>query len=97
MRPEKHNFSLEGELNRPLDNESRASVNKIVLPENRLSENFFELIYALDPEAKNDDYYVTSADFIELHSWIKAYLVRRMIWWAVSVCLGMSALAYLYS
>jgi hypothetical protein len=80
-------FPLIGDLDRPWDDDSRASADKTVLSENRLSENFYELIYELDPEAKNDDYYVTSADFIELHSEMKAYLITRIIWWATSACL----------
>ena len=62
----------------------------------QLSPEFFDLICDWDPDAVNDDYYVTSSDFIELHSGIKKFLIRRVVWWAVSVCLGMSILAYVY-
>ena len=62
----------------------------------QLSPEFYDLIRDWDPEAANDEYYVTSSDFIELHSQIKRFLIRRMIWWATSVCLGMSALFIIY-
>ena len=62
----------------------------------QLSPEFFDLICDWDPEAANDEYYVTSSDFIELHSQIKKFLIRRMIWWAMSVWLGMSALILVF-
>lgn len=61
-----------------------------------LSPEFLDLISGWDPGAANDPYYVTSADFIDLHARIKKYLIRRMIWWATSVILGMSLLFFVY-
>lgn len=62
-----------------------------------LSPEFFDLISDWDPDAANDDYYVTSADFIEIHDQLKTFLIRRMIWWAASVFGGMSLLFIIYS
>lgn len=62
----------------------------------QLSPEFFDLISDWDPDAANDNYYVTSSDFIELHSQLRKFLIRRMIWWATSVCLGMSVLFFIY-
>ena len=67
-----------------------------VLHTDQLSPKFFDLIGDWDPGAANDNYYVTSSDFIELHSQIKKFLIRRIIWWATSVCLGMSVLFFVY-
>ena len=67
-----------------------------ILHKEQLSSEFFDLIYDLDPEAANDDYYVTSSDFIELHSQIKKFLIRRLLWWATSVGVSMSVLAYVF-
>ena len=66
------------------------------LSKHQLSPEFFDLIYDWDPEAANDDYYVTSSDFIEIHSQLKRTLIRGVLLWATSVCLGMSALAFVY-
>lgn len=66
------------------------------LPVIQLSPEFYDLISDWDPEAANDNYYVTSADFIELHSGIKTFLIRRLVWWAISVCVGMSVLFFVY-
>ena len=62
----------------------------------QLSPEFYDLIRGWDPEAENDEYYVTSSDFIELHTRIRRFLIRRLIWWATSVCLGMSVLFIIY-
>lgn len=67
-----------------------------VLDADRLSPEFFELIHDWDPEAANDEYYVTSSDFIELHSQIRKFLIRRMIMWSASVLVGMSGLIFVY-
>ena len=69
---------------------------ELVPQADELSPEFFDLIHSWDPDAANDDYYVTSSDFIELHSQIRKFLIRRMIWWATSVCLGMSILFNIY-
>ena len=76
------------------DGESRAV--DPVLHTDQLCPEFLDLISDWDPDAANDNYYVTSSDFIELHSQIKRFLIRRIIWWATSVCLGMSVLLFLY-
>ena len=57
-----------------------------VLRENALTPEFYELIYSADPEAANDDYYVTSEDFIHLHWQIKKDLIKGVSWWAIGVC-----------
>ncbi len=67
-----------------------------VLSKDQLCPEFFDLIYDWDPEASNDDYYVTSSDFIEIHDQLKRTLIRGVLLWATSVCLGMSALAFIY-
>ena len=67
-----------------------------VLSKDQLSPEFFDLIYDWDPAASNDDYYVTSPDFIEIHDQLKRTLIRGVLLWATSVCLGMSALAFIY-
>ena len=69
---------------------------ELVPQADELSPEFFDLIHDWDPDAANDNYYVTSSDFIELHSQLRKFLIRRMIWWATSVCLGMSILFYIY-
>ena len=67
-----------------------------VLQKDQLSPEFFGLIHDWDPEASNDDYYVTSSDFIEIHSQLNRTLIRGVLFWATNVCLGMSALAFFY-
>ncbi len=67
-----------------------------VSQKHQLSPKFFDLIYDRDPEAANDDYYVTSSDFIELHSQIKRTLIRHVLWLATSVCLGMPVLVFVF-
>ena len=62
----------------------------------RLTPEFFELIYDADPEAENDDYYVTSPDFVQLHSQIKKGLVQAWVWCAVTLCFFMSGLVSVY-
>ena len=60
------------------------------------SPEFFGLTYEWDPGAANDEYYVASSDFIALHSHIKRFLLRRMLWWAASVSCGMTLLFFFF-
>jgi hypothetical protein len=57
---------------------------------------FFDLIYELDPGAANDDYYVTSADFLALQSELRSKLIRGLFQWAACLCAAIGAAAVLY-
>lgn len=59
----------------------------------RLSPEFFQLIHHWDPNAVDDQYYVTSREFTKLHSHIREYLIRRLLWWTASVTVGTVCLA----
>jgi hypothetical protein len=63
-----------------------------LLRPHRLSPEFFDLVHEWDPEAANDDYYVTSAGFTELHSDIEAQLLRGLLTWVAITSAAMSVL-----
>lgn len=50
-----------------------------------LSQEFCELVRGADEHASNDDYYVTSADFIELHSRIRGGLLYGLLLWTTGL------------
>ena len=96
MKPEKYNLLVKDV---PEFRSGQSPISEAVEPvtqAHRLSPEFFDRIYDWDPGAANDDYYVTSPDFIELHSQIKRTLIRGVIWWATSVCLGMPVLVFVF-
>lgn len=62
----------------------------------QLSPELLDVIRDWDPEAANDQHFVTSADFIEFQSRIRNFVIRRLLWWVASVGLGISALLFLY-
>ena len=96
LRLEKHKFLVKGAPKRRFGQGVMSEAVEPVSQENRLSPEFCDLIYEWDPEAANDDYYVTSSDFIQLHSQIKKDLIRGLLWWATIVCLAMSGLAFVF-
>ena len=57
-----------------------------------LSTEFFELIFDADEDASNDDYYVTSADFIEFHTRIRRNLLDAIILWLVGLVIAVTVL-----
>ena len=96
MGSKKHRLLVKQVPRSRLAQNAVSGADELVLPENQLSPEFFDLIFDWDPEAANDEYYVTSSNFIELHSEIKKFLLRRVLWWAISVCVGMSVLAIVF-
>lgn len=91
------NKSTREDVKRGLGHGVTAAVVESASSENRLSPEFFDLIYEWDPKAVNDEYYVTSSDFIELHSQIRTRLIRGVLLWALALCLGMASLAIVFS
>ena len=61
-----------------------------------LSPEFYDLIYESDSEAENDDYYVRSEDFLELHTKIRKGLIRGLLWWGATLFLVFVGIAYNY-
>ncbi len=96
MRRNQHNVSVRGESASQSGEEVRATIPGAVLQRNTLTPAFYELISKADPDAANDDYYVTSPEFIQLHSKIKKDFIRGLSLWAVALCLFMASLAYVY-
>lgn len=78
------------------DEEIRGGFSELSLQKNALTPEFYELIFDADPNAVNDDYYVTSEDFLQLHFRIKKNLILGLIGWAAGLCLFMAGLAYVY-
>ncbi len=75
----------------PLSN--TATLSLPLTDDDRLSSEFFSLIYDLDPEAANDPYYVTSKDFVDLHARIKKRLIIGVLSWVGLVALFIAYLA----
>lgn len=96
MRRNEHNVSVRGQPIGQFGKEVRAGISGAVLQRNALTPEFYELISGADPDAANDDYYVTSPEFVQLHSKIKKDLIRGFLWWAASLCLFMAGLAFIY-
>lgn len=92
-----HNVSVKDGLSGQSGEEVKTGISSSVLHGNALTPEFYELIYEADPGAKNDDYYVTSADFIGLHSQIKNDLLRGLLWWAFGLCFFMAGLVLVYA
>ena len=59
-----------------------------------LTPEFCHLVYDADPDASNDNYYVTSEDFLELHSKIRRDLLLGVVGWAVALLLVVGAMIY---
>ena len=93
MRRGKQEFSLKDEPTRPPRQDVAAEP---VWQGNRLSPEFCELIYEWDPEAANDSYSVTSADFGQLHSQIKKDLLRGVLLWAISLSISTAGLILIF-
>ena len=96
MRRNEHIVSVKDEPKGQSGEKIKTGISGSVLQGNALTPEFYELIYEADPGAENDDYYVTSADFIQLHSQIKKNLVRGLLWWAFGVCVVMSGITFAY-
>ena len=60
-----------------------------------LSPEFFDLIYEADPHAADDDYYVASTEFTELHSEIKGGLLQGVLLWSAGLAVVLAAVFYL--
>ena len=84
----------EGEPKQPSDH---GAATEAVGQGKRLTPEFCELVYEWDPEAANDSYYVTSADFVQLHSEIKRGLLRGVLWWAIIVCAATAAVVFVFA
>lgn len=61
-----------------------------------LTPEFCALIYDADSGASNDDYYVTSADFLELHSGIRRGLFLGLLTWGIGVLAAVGILGFVY-
>ena len=96
MGRKEHNVSVTGEPTGQSDEEISAGISGAVLQRNPLTPEFYELIFEADPEALNDDYYVTSRDFVQLHSKIKKDLIRGVSWWLLANCLFIAGMVILY-
>lgn len=96
MRRNEHIVSVKYEPKGQSGEEVKTGISGAVSQGNALTPEFYDLIYEADPGAENDDYYVTSADFIELHSQIKKDLVRGLVWYAVGLCFFMAGLVLVY-
>lgn len=92
MKLNQRNESMKGNPKRGLGHGVTVAVVGSVSSKNSLSPEFFGLICEWDPKAVNDDYYVRSCDFVELHSRIKRELIRDLLFWAVALCIGMAGL-----
>ena len=74
-----------------------APVGAADFPQSRRPEaEFFSLVYELDPQAANDDYYATSADFLLLQSQLRAKLIQGFLLWFVGISVAFSAAAIFY-
>jgi len=96
MRRNEHNVAVRSEPTGQLGEEVRESISGAVLQTNALTPEFCELISEADPDAANDDFYVTSPEFVQLHSKIKKDVIRGLLLWAVSLCLFMASLVSVY-
>jgi hypothetical protein len=95
MRRNEQNVSVKDELKGQSSEEFKMGISNSVLHGNALTPEFYELIYDVDPEAENDDYYVTSSDFIGLHTQIKKDLLRALRWWAFGICIVMTGITFI--
>lgn len=96
MKAEKHNHLVKDAPEFRSRQSPMSEAGEPVTQAHQLSPQFLALIYDWDPGAANDYYYVKSSDFIEIHSRLRRTLIRGLLFWAASVCLGMSALAFVY-
>ena len=96
MGRKERNVSARGEPTGEFGEEVMAGTSGAALHGHALTPEFYELISGADPDAANDDYYVTSPDFVQLHSKIKKDLIRGLLLWAVCLCLFMAGLASVY-
>jgi hypothetical protein len=79
------------------DDSFRADPAKGAVPGGGLSPEFCALIYDTDAQAINDDYYVTSADFLELRSSIRRGLARGLLAWGIGLLMAVAALGFVYA
>jgi hypothetical protein len=84
------------EPSRPIRHSEMADDIPPLLQKTELTSEFFDLIYESDPEASNDNYYVTSADFVQLHSQIRSDLRRSLFWWAIGLCGVLAGTSFVY-
>ena len=65
-------------------------------PESKeLTPEFYDLVYSVDSAAANDNYYVTSGDFLELHSQLRKELLSGIFWWSCGLCLLLISAVFL--
>ena len=80
----------------PSGEESEISVPSSDVQQNALTPEFYYLISTADPDAANDDYYVTDPEFVELHSKMKKDVIRGLVLWLVGHCVFIAGLAFIY-
>mgnify|MGYP001549833488 CR=1 FL=1 len=96
MRRNLDGVSASNELLDPLDEDSESALSGAESQQNALTPEFYYLISTADPDAANDDYYVTDPEFVQLHSKMKKDVFRGLMLWLVGHGVFMAGLAFIY-
>ncbi len=80
----------------PRGEESELAISGSGAQKGALTPEFYYLISSADPDAANDDYYVTDPEFVQLHAKLKKGVIRGLLLWLVGHGVFIAALAFIY-